>query len=237
MHMTTQNISYGYCHCGCGEQTKLAPRTDSRKDWIKGQPMRYIAYHGGRVTPTPIEQRFWSKVDKHGPDECWNWTDFLDRDGYGSIASGGKRPERVYKAHRYSYELHYGVDPGKLFVMHKCDNPACVNPAHLELGTNADNVRDCWNKGRATFRPSMPGASHPLSKVTPEIATQIRIAYRTRDLIQTELAIEFGVSKGTVYYILKGKHWTVKGQPDLISLLGRNTKRWRMTKRLCKLTP
>lgn len=227
--MTTQEIPYGYCHCGCGQQTKIASRSDSRKGWVKGQPMRFVYQHASTIK-TPLEERFWPKVDKQDSDECWNWKGFLDRDGYGQISAGGVG-SAMLKAHRYSYELHYGINPGDKVVLHICDNPSCVNPAHLRMGTPSDNMKDCWDKGRSALRPSMPGASHPLSTLTPEAAMQIRNAYETRDITQKELAEEFGVSKGNVYYVLTGKHWTVRGEPNLIVALGRHTKRWRMTKR------
>ena len=120
----------------------------------------------------PLAERFWAKVDRRGPDDCWNWTAMTHPDGHGRIGEGGHYGRMLY-AHRVSYELHIGPIPPGLVVMHKCDNPRCVNPAHLQLGTDADNHRDCWNKGRSPFKPSMPGASHPLAKITPAIAAEV----------------------------------------------------------------
>ena len=93
----------------------------------------------------PIRERFWAKVVCGGPSECWEWTATLDGGGYGRIKSGGK----LDGAHRVSWELHHGKIPVDRWVLHRCDNRKCVNPAHLFLGTRGDNVSDMVQKGRA----------------------------------------------------------------------------------------
>lgn len=106
---------------------------------------------GHRVLPTQerIENRFWANVDKRGEDECWPWKLRPGNNGYGLITFYGYKKT----AHRVSYELHHGElptldGPHGACVLHSCDNRLCVNPKHLFVGTQGDNMRDMWSKGR-----------------------------------------------------------------------------------------
>jgi len=90
-----------------------------------------------------LEDRLWSRVDRSG--DCWVWTGQRLPAGYGQLRCGGRR--RIY-THRLAWTLAYGEIPAGLFVLHRCDNPPCCNPAHLWLGDAGDNIRDCFAKNR-----------------------------------------------------------------------------------------
>jgi hypothetical protein len=95
-------------------------------------------------------KRFWSKVEITTPDECWEWTARKDKDGYGLFTdkSTGRGP---WRANRYAYTMENGEIPSGMLVCHRCDNPACVNPAHLWIGSIKDNNRDKVLKGRGAI--------------------------------------------------------------------------------------
>ena len=114
-----------------------------------------------------IEERFWNKVDRCGPDECWEWLADKELKGYGRFKVAG----RVIKAHRFAWELENGEVPKDLCVLHKCDVPSCVNPAHLFLGTRGDNNRDCIRKGRGgsqTHPELLPRGDQHWTRLYPE---------------------------------------------------------------------
>lgn len=95
-----------------------------------------------------LVDRFWAKVDRQGPDDCWLFTGARDGDGYGLITSEEGRDHQL-RAPRVSYEIANGPIPAGRMVMHRCDNPPCVNPGHLRVGTTLENNRDKAAKGRA----------------------------------------------------------------------------------------
>jgi hypothetical protein len=96
--------------------------------------------------------RLAAKTQMAGPHECWLWTGTVDGKGYGDLMVGTHRT----KAHRLSYELSRGPIPSGMCVMHACDTPACVNPAHLSVGTHADNCADMHRKGRGKYGENRP---------------------------------------------------------------------------------
>jgi hypothetical protein len=106
----------------------------------------------GRWDRGSLEERFWAKVDRAGPEECWGWRAGRQRYGYGSFWTG--RTIGMDKAHRVAYELAVGPIPAGLEILHDCDNPPCVNPNHLRVGTHAENMEDARTKGR--LKPPPP---------------------------------------------------------------------------------
>lgn len=110
--------------------------------------------YSGIPTFTPADMdRFWSKVEKGAQGTCWPWTAGGDRLGYGMFKLDG----RMWKAPRVAWLFTTTSDPAKMDVCHRCDNPPCVNPAHLFLGTASDNMRDCAAKGRLNFQNGQAG--------------------------------------------------------------------------------
>lgn len=158
-----------------------------------------------------VTARFWSHVHRFDGDNCWEWHGYRDG-GYGRFKYGG----RCGYAHRLSFELHLGPIPDGMIVCHRCDNPACVNPAHLWLGTNADNMADMAAKGRAKSG-NLKGADSPHAKLTAIQAAEIRRRY-CRGLGPT-LAQEFGVSTSSILAIARGENWAHLVGADSMSLL------------------
>lgn len=146
-----------------------------------------------------IEDRFWRHVDKSG--DCWTWTGSLKSDGYGRLGAGG-RSGKYLCAHRVSYELHHGVIPEGMVVMHECDNPACVNPAHLSLGTYSDNTQQACDKGRMKSL-FLNGEAHSGAVLTEELVRKIR----SSALNNAQLAREIGCSKNAISCVRLGKTW------------------------------
>lgn len=151
-----------------------------------------------------VVERFWEKVRTGRGRSCWLWQACLNHSGYGMIRNG---PRGMSLAHRLSWAIHFG-DPGSNQVLHRCDNRECVNPAHLYLGTNADNMRDKVERGRSSYpRPDRQGQKHPLAKLTDRQVRAIRRRARGRRGEGRDLASEFGVSRATICNILKRKSW------------------------------
>ena len=148
-----------------------------------------------------IAERFWVKVDKSG--ECWIWTACKNPAGYGmlSMSAHGKSTQL---APRVSWELHHGPIFGAAQVLHKCDTPACVKPAHLFLGTPADNATDKATKGRAH---STAGEKSGMAKLDDQEVAWIKRIAATGKLTQRRIAKMFKVDHTTIGKIIRGNNW------------------------------
>ncbi|HXI17769.1 MAG TPA: HNH endonuclease [Chloroflexota bacterium] len=138
---------------------------------------------------TPLQERFWRHVDKSG--KCWLWTAATNR-GYGAF---GLSPTRMMPAHRYSWELHNGPIPAGVLVCHKCDVRACVNPAHLFLGSHLDNTTDMVVKERVN------------STLTTAQVGAIRARHAAGGVSQRTLAQEYGVGRSTLSSVINRLTW------------------------------
>lgn len=119
----------------------------------------------------PLEGRFWERTTKTEPG-CWEWQGWQAGKGYGMINYLGKK---VY-AHRLAWTLFWGPIPNDLHVLHRCDNPLCINPHHLFLGTNLDNIKDCIAKGRKVTG-DVTGEKNPRAILTAQDVRRIRFLY------------------------------------------------------------
>jgi hypothetical protein len=164
---------------------------------------------------TPLE-RLKEKFDV-AENGCWMWKAANVPKGYGVMYFNG----RQQYAHRISYQIHVGAIPDGLFVLHRCDTPACVNPEHLFLGTLADNTADMMAKGRSKggapsgdrnpmriHKALLSGEKNGSSKLTMEQVEEIRRLYKA-GVVQTKLAVQFGVNQPHISRIVRGESWVL----------------------------
>ena len=148
-----------------------------------------------------LVERFWSKVDKRGPDDCWEWTAYKAKNGYGTITYDGKK--RL--AHRVSVYLATGeCPPADKCVCHTCNNPSCVNPAHLYVGTMQDNIND---RERACRGNPARGEKQGSAKLNDKKVRAIREIYALGNITCRQLARLYDVSASTIAYIIKNSTW------------------------------
>lgn len=153
----------------------------------------------------PIVPRLMAgRIIKNG---CWIWTKSLDRDGYGQVSYHG----RNRKLHRVAYMVFIGDIPGRMCVLHKCDNRACFNPKHLFLGTPADNIADMMNKNR-NRQPQ--GATHPHAKLDDTAVMDIRTSGEALRV----LSQRYGVSETTIWLARTGRKWRHVPMPTEMSI-------------------
>lgn len=145
-----------------------------------------------------LEEVFRSRFTPAPFTECWEWQGYVNSAGYGKITHKGK----TYRAHRLAWQFFHGMEiPDGMVVCHRCDNPRCVNPYHLELGTQADNMTDKAAKGR-----QHRGENHPRTAITENQVRQIR-AMHNSGLSTRKIAQRLNVSTSSVGHILRGNSW------------------------------
>lgn len=153
---------------------------------------------GGRTMKT-LADRFWEKVHVC-PEGCWEWTGAVGSAGYGNIGERENSINHTLQTHRLSWMIHFGEIPDGLWVLHHCDNRACVRPDHLFLGTCQDNHDDCAAKGR-----NRVGEKAGMSKLTIADVREIR---KLEGLFtHKKIAANYGVSRSNIGQILSGKTW------------------------------
>jgi len=157
-----------------------------------------------KFTSADFIKSFHSKYEKNTRNGCWEWFAAKDVHGYGRIGTVDKKIE---VASRFSWRIHHGDIPSKMCVCHKCDNPCCVNPEHLFLGTYQDNALDSKRKGRSSKPPVHEGASHHRAKLNERQVLEIRSLYRTKRYSQRALGRKFGMHQTVVGKIIRGDLW------------------------------
>lgn len=175
-------IPHGYCHCGCGEKTKIASRSDTFAKMVKGEPMRFLNGHRARLDRK--SQDLYIIEDRGYETPCWIWQRSR-ANGYGRMYHEG----RLQQAHRVFYERKYGPIPDGLQLDHKCRNHPCVNPDHTAPISNAENTRI--------------GSAAKLSR---EKVAEIFLL-RSTGMYQAEIAARLGVHNCTVSRVLTGQRW------------------------------
>ena len=143
-----------------------------------------------------VEERFWEKVDIQREDECWNWLGAKNIQGYGNFSKDGI----TRQASKIAHELVYGSSEG-YWVLHNCDNPACVNPKHLFLGNQHDNMQDAARKGRTV------GENSANSKLSNSQVQEIRELWKTGLYKQQQLSELFGVARTTINNVVNYYQW------------------------------
>jgi len=151
-----------------------------------------------------LEEKFWTFVNKKGINDCWNWKGNHFKQGYGRMYHHSTKEG---KAHRLSYMINTGEIPEGALVCHTCNNKSCVNPKHLYVGTNDDNMRDLANSG------ILKGEKNPASKLTVFEVLRIRRIYAKRGKNTYELSKQYNVSQILISQIIRGVSWKHVGGP------------------------
>lgn len=147
--------------------------------------------------------RFWEKVDQGAPDECWTWQSVQQEEGgYGRFKVRGS----YVNAHRFAYKMEKG-ELGDHLVLHKCDNRECVNPRHLETGSQSDNLKQAYNRGRITL-PDNAGERNGNAKLRDSDVAEIKNLMLTTWMSDEEIADQYPVTRASIQGIRRGRTWT-----------------------------
>lgn len=234
--LTVGEIPAGYCvHQTCGNPAccnsrhlQVAPGARSPGAVKKGEGADRSAYRSdpGRWRE-PAEARFWRLVERsEDPDGCWEWSGHRGRKGYGVFCPDARQQNKVVQAHRFAFEHAVRpLEPGEL-VLHRCDNRACVRPDHLFAGSQRDNIRDAWSKGRMVWQRKRPtpsrgdrngarlhperlprGEAHHRTRLTEPDVVYIRLAVELARISMHALAEELGVSCSCIWDIVHRRSW------------------------------
>lgn len=181
------------CKCDCGGENILNSGEIKRKAVISCSMNCPVKVESNKI-------RHFKKNYVIAKNDCWIWTGYRDKNGYGSVSNG--RGKSGIRAHRFSYELFKGEISQGLYVLHKCDNPSCVNPDHLFLGTPKENYEDSKNKGRNTR-----GEKQKKSKIKDVDVIEIRKLYSTGEKTFADISKMYGISRTTAHRIVKKMIW------------------------------
>jgi len=184
------------------DATRRSPRRMDRERLLENGYSRLMSFKSRIYVRGTVAERFWAHVIQTDSG-CWEWTGSRARKGYGRLGVPHGTPSL---AHRISWEIHFGPIPDGLCVLHHCDNPPCSNPAHLWIGSKADNNRDMRAKGRSRITHHR-GESHPRAKLTRTDVDAIRLSYVPWRTTRKSLAKQYGVSESAIKAILSGRNW------------------------------
>ena len=179
----------------------------------RGKYCNSVCFHA-TITKTPLEI-LWEHVSK--TDGCWEWIGRRNKKGYGLATNSGRLlcSGNVVKAHRLSWFIHNGPIPEGMLVLHRCDNPPCVRPDHLFLGTHQDNLLDSMSKGR---RMPNKGELNGRSKLCTDDIPAIRELINS-GISRREISRKYGVNESTIRRIARNRGWThVSKSPDRFDL-------------------